>query len=230
MVTLDGNTLYIYGVIAEDWDGNRVDEQVNQALSILDGQDVDVRINSPGGDAFMGFAIYNALLNYSGRVRTINDGLAASAGSLIFLAGSDRIMNTPAMIMVHGPWSIAIGNSDAMLEAAEYLSNLSDEVKAAYMQATGLNEETVSSMLSKDTWLTTERATELGFVTSTEEVEEPKLKVEMSIVPDGRYENTPKQFLKPKNELHRIKRRPSAAVAASMAKLEKNTGISLTKV
>jgi ATP-dependent Clp endopeptidase proteolytic subunit ClpP len=137
-------------------------------LDQLKGKDhVTVHINSVGGDFYAGLAIYNRLRNMNISVTTINDGLAASAGSIIFMAGDkgQRKVNAGSNLMIHGVLSFFYGYYN--------VKDLKDEIKtleahnkagiAAYVEATGLDEETVKTAMSKDTYMTGKEAVEAGW-------------------------------------------------------------------
>ena len=229
MIMLEGNTIYLYGVIGDDmFDYASSDIQFRTALRELKGKPVNVRINSPGGDAYVGFNMFKALREHDGEVTTINDGLAASAASLVFVAGVKRIMTRPSMIMVHEPATIVYGNAAEMQRAADFLTKMNDEIVETYAAATGNSTEQIATMLAAETWMTSEEAIDLGFATTAEFVEAGSIEVQNSIVPEGRFRNTPQNYLKPKAELQRIKRRDlSPEFTARLAKLHKRTGIAV---
>lgn len=127
--------------------------------------DISVRINSPGGDAFEGLAIYNLLAQHDGRVDVYIDGLAASAASVIAMAGDNVYMPATSMIMIHDPMQIVAGNSEDMAEAIARLNKVKESIVPAYTAKTGLDAQQISDMMTAETWLTGAEASELGFAT-----------------------------------------------------------------
>ena len=133
----------------------------------LDG-DITVRIDSPGGDVFAGFAIYNLLAQHDGKVTVYVDGAAASAASIIAMAGDDVYLPETSVIMIHDPWTMAVGDSTNMKKTAELLDTIKDAIIPAYTAKTGLDAEQISDMMSEETWLTGAQAAEMGFGTLIE--------------------------------------------------------------
>lgn len=175
----EGARIDMYGEVVQsrpvDWwtgkpmEGNfiAVDEFLKD-LEQLQGQDhVTVHINSVGGDFYAGLAIYNRLRNMKISVTTINDGLAASAGSIIFMAGDkgQRKVNAGSNLMIHGVLSFFYGyyNVSDLKSAIKTLEAHNKAAIAAYVEATGLDEETVKTAMSKDTYMTGKEAVEAGW-------------------------------------------------------------------
>lgn len=157
--------IMIYDPIGGDWYGNGVTAQrfVDDLAALGDVKDITVRINSPGGEVFDGFAIYNALKNHPAQVHVQIDGLAASIASVIAMAGDLVTMGTGAMIMIHDPWSIALGDADDFRGAAEMLDQIKVGIIDAYAVRTGIDRDELSTMMDKETWLTVDEAIEKGF-------------------------------------------------------------------
>lgn len=143
--------------------------------------DVTVRINSPGGDVFEGFAIYNLLKQHDGKVTVYVDGLAASAASIIAMAGDVVRMPETAMMMIHDPWTIAVGDAADMQKTAELLDAIKDSIIPAYTDKTGLPADEVAAMMASETWLTGAQAISMGFASDIE----------------GKADVAPKDFKKP---------------------------------
>ena len=110
---LETNELHIYDEILPDGYGGVDSGSVHKALKQMNGP-ITVRINSPGGHLEEGVAIYNMLQRYDGEVTTINDSLAASIASYIFMAGTDRLVAKNSLTMIHSPWTLAAGNAETM--------------------------------------------------------------------------------------------------------------------
>lgn len=153
--------LLIYGDIGVDWFGEGITAQwVYQQLSQL-RDPVQVRINSPGGDVFEGVAIYNLLKDRG--VQVIIDGLAASAASIIAMAGDTVTMNGGAMLMIHDPWTMAIGNAEEMRRTAAMLGEVGQSLVDIYERKTGLTRENITALMAEETWLTAAKAIEQHF-------------------------------------------------------------------
>jgi len=127
-----------------------------------------VSINSPGGDVFDAFTIYNALRRLQIPVSTRVDGVAASAASLIFMAGEERPMPDNAMLMIHNMWTIALGDSQELRKQADMMDKATEGVLAAYARS-GQDEAEIQRMMDETTWMTALEAQALGFCTMIEE-------------------------------------------------------------
>lgn len=141
-------------------------EQFHEELSALgEGREITVRINSDGGDVFTGFAIYNRLKRYKGKIITYVEGLAASMGSIIFMAGDERVMPENAMLMIHNPAGASAGNADELASFADALRAMEDNLVKAYVDGSDLDEKKIRALMTKETWLTAAQAIDKGFAT-----------------------------------------------------------------
>lgn len=132
--------------------------------NLLDGADeVEVNINSNGGDVFAASEIYTLLSQHSGMVTVNIQGLAASAASVIAMAGDVVHISPTAQIMIHKAWTIADGNADDMAHTSEFLDGIDDSIMNAYVAKTGLDKSELSNMMAKETWLTANQAVDYGF-------------------------------------------------------------------
>lgn len=132
--------------------------------TLLDGADeVEVNINSNGGDVFAASEIYTLLSQHSGMVTVNIQGLAASAASVIAMAGDVVHISPTAQIMIHKAWTIADGNADDMAHTSEFLDGIDDSIMNAYVAKTGLDKSELSNMMAKETWLTANQAVDYGF-------------------------------------------------------------------
>ena len=158
--------LYIYEQIGFDWmSGEGVSAmQFAEQLNNLEGKDLTVRINSPGGDVFDGVAIYNQLNAYTGHVHVIIDGIAASAASIIAMAGDTVSMAQTSQLMIHDAWTMAMGNEQAMREIADVLEKIDDQIAGVYSIRSGRRKSTWREMMNKDTYFTPEEAIEAKLV------------------------------------------------------------------
>ncbi|MBC8588087.1 head maturation protease, ClpP-related [Paratissierella segnis] len=137
---------------------------VNKVLESAKGEDVEVEINSGGGSVFAGSEIYTALKSYQGNVTVRIVGLAASAASVIAMAGKKIIMSPTAQMMVHNVSSYAEGDYRSMEHTAEVLKSANNTIANAYRIKTGKTQEELLSLMDSETWMTAEKAKELGFI------------------------------------------------------------------
>lgn len=167
---VNGNSeILLYGPIAGEssWWGDEVTPRsFAEDLESLGGKDVTVRINSGGGDVFAAHAIHNQLIAYKGRVTVVIDGLAASAATIIAVAGDRIIMPSNALFMIHNP---AIGLSDyygadELLKAAEALNTIKGSIVAAYRKRCKASAEELAAMMDAETWMGAAECLEKGFV------------------------------------------------------------------
>lgn len=167
---VNGNSeILLYGPIAGErsWWGDEVTPRsFAEDLESLNGKDVTVRINSGGGDVFAAHAIHNQLIAYKGKVTVIIDGLAASAATIIAVAGDRIIMPSNALFMIHNP---AIGLSDyygaeELAQAVEALNAIKASIVAAYRKRCNVSAEELAAMMDAETWMGAAECLEKGFV------------------------------------------------------------------
>ena len=156
--------LFLNGTIAEEsW----YDDEVTPALfkeELMAGNgDITVWINSPGGDCVAAAQIYNMLMDYPGNVIVKIDGIAASAASVIAMAGTKMLISPVGMLMIHNPATLAWGDSGEMQKAIEMLGSVKDSIINAYEIKTGLSRTKLSHMMDAETWMDAGKAVELGF-------------------------------------------------------------------
>lgn len=140
------------------------------------GADILVSLNSPGGDVFDAFTIYNALRRYAGRVTTRVDGVAASAASLVAMAGDQLVMPDNAQLMIHNAWVLTGGTAEDLRKTAEMMDKIRDGVVAAYARKSGLEADKLVEMMDATTWMTALEAQALGFC----DVIEDPIRLQMS--------------------------------------------------
>ena len=157
-------TLYLDGVIAEEsWFDDDVTPQAFKADLDAGAGDIVIWLNSPGGDCVAASRIYAMLMNYPGSVTVKIDGIAASAASVIAMAGTTVLMAPTALMMVHNPLTIAIGDSEEMQKAIAMLSEVKESIINAYEIKTGQSRVKLSHLMDAETWLNANKALELGF-------------------------------------------------------------------
>ena len=160
----NGRTLFLNGTIAdESWYDDDVTPQLFKNDLYADSGDVTVWLNSPGGDCVAAAQIYNMLKEYPGNVTIKIDGIAASAASLIAMAGDNILMSPVSMMMIHNPLTMAIGNADDMQKAAAMLDEVKESIINAYELKTGLSRAKLSHLMDDETWMNAVKAVELGF-------------------------------------------------------------------
>lgn len=157
-------TLFLNGTIAEEsW----FDDDITPALfkeELLSGSgDITVWINSPGGDCVAAAQIYNMLMDYKGNVTVKIDGIAASAASVIAMAGTKIMVSPVSMLMIHNPATMAFGDSAEMQKAIAMLEEVKESIINAYEIKTGLSRAKLSHLMDAETWMNANMAIELGF-------------------------------------------------------------------
>lgn len=159
-------TLHLDGIIAEQtWWGDEVTPGIFRD-ELYDGEgasSVTIWINSPGGDVFAAAQIYNMMKEYPGRVTVKIDGVAASAASVIAMAGDETLMSPVSNIMIHNPATIAIGDSDEMIRTKDMLDEVKESIINAYEIKTKLSREQISKFMDESKWFNAKQAVELGF-------------------------------------------------------------------
>lgn len=152
------------GTIAdESWYDDDVTPQLFKNDLYAESGDVTVWLNSPGGDCVAAAQIYNMLKEYPGNITIKIDGIAASAASLIAMAGDEVLMSPVSMMMIHNPMTAAIGNADDMQKAAAMLDEVKDSIINAYELKTGLSRAKLAHLMDDETWMNAVKAVELGF-------------------------------------------------------------------
>ena len=158
------SVLVLNGEISDEtWFGDEVTPKLfKDDLDKCQG-DIAVWINSPGGDVFAAAQIYNMLMDYPHNVTVKIDGLAASAASVIAMAGTEVQMSPVAMMMIHNPMTVAIGDSAEMQKAIAMLDEVKESIMNAYEIKTGLTRAKISHLMDAESWFNAKKAVELGF-------------------------------------------------------------------
>lgn len=159
------NSISIYEQIGEDpWTGGGVtSKRIAGALRAIGEQDVTVNLNSPGGDFFEGVAIYNMLREHKGKVNVRIVGLAASAASVIAMAGDRIEIGRASFMMIHNAWAMAVGNRHDMLDVADTLETFDAAMADVYAARTGAAARTIGAMMDAETWIAGSDAVAQGF-------------------------------------------------------------------
>ena len=160
-------TLTIDGVIAEEsWFEDYVTPKLFREQLNAGTGDIVIFINSPGGDCVAASQIYTMLIEYKGNVTVKIDGIAASAASVIAMAGTEVLMAPTSLLMLHNPLTVAIGDSEEMQKAIAMLDEVKESIINAYALKTGLSRLKISNFMDAETWLNAQKAIELGFADS----------------------------------------------------------------
>ncbi|MFK3932215.1 head maturation protease, ClpP-related [Pantoea agglomerans] len=160
----DENSISVFDVIGADWYGDGVTaSRIAAALRSIGGADVTVNINSPGGDMFEGLAIYNLLREYEGKVTVKVLGLAASAASIIAMAGDEVQIGRGAFLMIHNCWVYAMGNRHDLQQIAADMVPFDKAMNDIYGARTGLDAATIDAMMNAETYIGGSDAVEKGF-------------------------------------------------------------------
>ncbi len=156
--------LFLNGMISsESWYDDEVTPKIFKDELDAGRGDITVWINSPGGDCVAAAQIYNMLVDYKGNVTVKIDGLAASAASVIAMAGDKVLMSPVSMLMIHNPATIAFGDKDEMKKAIQMLSEVKESIINAYEIKTGADRNKISNLMDAETWMNAYKAMELGF-------------------------------------------------------------------
>jgi len=156
--------LFLNGEISDEtWYGDEVTPKLFREELLAGEGNITVWINSPGGDVFAAAQIYNMLMDYKGNVTVKIDGLAASAASVIAMAGTEVQMSPVAMMMIHNPMTIAIGDEKEMARAIDMLSEVKESIMNAYEVKTGISRTRLSHLMDTESWFNARKALELGF-------------------------------------------------------------------
>lgn len=187
-------TLFLNGEISDEtWYGDEVTPQLFKDELNADSGDITVWINSPGGDVFAAAQIYNMLRDYKGHVTVKIDGLAASAASVIAVAGDTVLVSPVAMMMIHNPATIAMGNTKDMEAAIAMLNEVKESILNAYVDKTGLSRNKLSKMMDDETWFNAKKAVELGFADKVLFAAEEKKNPEEDQDPDEKEGKEPEE-------------------------------------
>ncbi|MBS4017535.1 MAG: Clp protease ClpP [Dechloromonas sp.] len=153
-------------------------------LKSIKAEAVNVEINSPGGDVFAGLAIYNGLRASGKKINVKVMGIAASAASLVAMAGDEIEMPENAMMMIHNPWTFAVGDADELRATADVLDKIGTSLVTTYAKRTGKDEDEIKSMLDTETWLSAQEALDMGFATKVLPAVEARASFDLERLPE----------------------------------------------
>ena len=157
-------TLYLEGAIAEEsWFEDDITPAAFKAELLSGSGPITLRISSPGGDCVAASRIYTMLMDYPADVTVKIDGIAASAASVVAMAGTRVCMSPSSLMMIHNPLTIAMGDSEEMRKAMNLLDEVKESIINAYEIKTGLPRARISQLMDAETWMNAHKAQELGF-------------------------------------------------------------------
>ncbi len=194
----DSAEMYIDGdIVTDEWeDSDTSAAGFRDALKSLgDVKNINLHINSPGGSVFEGIAIYNMLKQHSAQVNVYVDGLAASIASVIAMSGDAIFMPSNAMMMIHNPWTFAMGNADQLRKQADDLDQITKSSIQTYLAKAGdkLDEATLKDLMDNETWLTAQEAVDYGLADEVMEANKAAASIDRRFA--ERYLHIPKQLL-----------------------------------
>ena len=171
----DTADLYIFGDICKwAWEdaGEASGNTIVKQLQAVKASEINVHINSYGGDVSEGLAIYNVLREHPARVHTICDGFACSAASIVFMAGDQRTMSPASLLMIHNAWTYAMGNAAELRKTADDIEIITQASVEAYKQVATISEEEIKKLMDAETWILPGDAVAYGFATDIDEPDE----------------------------------------------------------
>ena len=158
------NVLFFYGVIAEEsWYDDEITPRMFKSELEAHPGDLTVWINSPGGDCFAAAEIYTALKEHKGKITVRIDAIAASAASVIAMAGDIVEMSPAAMLMIHNPSMLLYGEASELEKGIEFLNEVKESIMNAYQIKTGLSRSKISHLMNSETWMNALSAHDMGF-------------------------------------------------------------------
>lgn len=191
--------LLFNGPISEDtWFGDEITPALfRDELSKVSGN-LTVWLNSPGGDVFAASQIYTMLKNHAGKITVKIDGIAASAASVVAMAGDETLIAPTALMMIHDPSTVAMGNKSDMEKAITLLEEVKESIINAYETKSHLSRNKIAKMMSDETWLNAKKAHEMGFVDgilfADKKVTQPDTSDNSDIQDDNTIEDTAMQY------------------------------------
>ena len=162
--------VYLYGTIGQDWwgEGNSALDFARD-LDALAPRDIELRVNSGGGDFFEGTSIHSAITRYPGKVTAHVDGLAASAASFLILAADEVVMTEASFMMIHNAWTICVANAAELRSTADRLDAVDEQQVGIYDRNSVKEADEIRDAMAAETWLTAEQCVEWGFASRIEE-------------------------------------------------------------
>lgn len=161
--------IYIYGdIVSWPWLESDVSSYnlAQEIAGLEDVENINVYINSYGGEVAEGLAIYNSLRRHKAKVTTVCDGFACSAASVVFMAGDERVMSNASLLMIHNAWFYTAGDANQLRKDADDLDTITQASINAYLDNVAITEEELKALMDAETWISASDALEMGFATS----------------------------------------------------------------
>ena len=220
----DSAEMYIDGdIVTDEWeDSDTSAAGFRDALKSLgDVKNINLHINSPGGSVFEGIAIYNMLKQNPAHVNVYVDGLAASIASVIAMSGDAIFMPSNAMMMIHNPWTMAVGNADELRKQADDLDQITKSSVQTYLEKAGnkLDEKTLKQLMDDETWLTAQEAVDYGLADEVMAANKAAASINKRFV--QLYRHIPEQLLSKKNEPEEGSKKPDLEQKTREAMIER---------
>lgn len=210
-------TVYLYDVIGADMFGGISAKEIVPQLAALDVSQINLRINSPGGDVFEARAIAAALSGHKAKTVAYIDALAASAATYIATACDEVRMAEGAFFMVHNAWTLAMGNANSLDEVAALLRKMDASIAADYIRKTGASDKQVKKWMDDETWFSAAEAQAAGFIDAIDKpAEKPKSPWNLSA-----YSNAPQALIAPPEPEGLTPEDHHAILSARLSLLEK---------
>lgn len=185
-------------IVTDEWeDSDTSAAGFRDALKSLgDVKTINLHINSPGGSVFEGIAIYNMLKQNSAHINVYVDGLAASIASVIAMSGDTIFMPSNSMLMIHNPWTMAVGNANELRKQADDLDQITKSSVQTYLTKAGdkLDEDTLKQLMDDETWLTAQEAVDYGLADEVLESNKAAASIDKRFI--QRYRHVPEQLIK----------------------------------
>jgi|DEB0MinimDraft_4_1074332.scaffolds.fasta_scaffold18679_2 ATP-dependent Clp protease protease subunit len=157
-------TIQMYGEIGSYIEEGISDRDLIDILGQMDGQDITISLKSDGGDVFEGLSIYNQLAHYDGKVTIVVDALAASIASVIAMAADDIAIHENSMMMIHNPWTVALGDAKEFRGVADLLDRVAADIAGIYSRRSGRDDKHYLEVMETDTYYSAQEALESGLV------------------------------------------------------------------
>jgi ATP-dependent Clp protease, protease subunit len=231
--TEGADTITIFDVIGIDpWSGGGFNaKRMAGALRAIGNKPIAVQINSPGGDMFEGLAIYNLLREHKAEVTVQVMGLAASAASVIAMAGDRIEMGLGSFLMIHNAWGLVVGNRLDFTAAAETFAQFDSAMADIYAARTGMDAKAIAKMMDAETFITAKEAVEKGFADSTFNAPEPSgeaSKAQAAISAQRRLDATLAKSGMPRSERRRLMREAASTPGAAAPSATPGAGLDVT--
>lgn len=214
----ESTEITIYGDIGESWWGESISaKDIENALKNVETDTITIRLNSPGGDAFDGIAIYNQLKNHKAKVTAYVDGLAASAASIIAMSADELIMNTGSMMMIHEASTFTWGTKADIKKTLNALEGIDESIADIYMTRYTGERETLNDLVESETWFTASAAVEAGLAdrVNTDQTDEDEIENLKAMIFNLQSEITSLKDPKPKEP----EQKPAAIAKGNLSKL-----------